>query len=164
MSTIDRNRFTVLDGGPSAEERDARLTAGADDLADGRARRSLLGNERIVLTAAGALMTFGVCVIVLGWLGAARSTLVEEQVPYLISGGLLGVALALIGAVAFFAHWLTVLIREGRVHDAARRQEHRELLEALRALAPAEHEEDRPNGSARSARAQRPVRRAPRRS
>ena len=39
---------------------------------------------------------------------------VEAQVPYLISGGLLGVALATIGAITFFAHWLTVLITEVR--------------------------------------------------
>ena len=163
MTAIDR--LAVLNGGPTSEERDARLTAGVDELASGRGSRSLLGNERLLLTIAAALMTFGLCAIVLGWLGAAHSTLVEEQVPYLISGGLLGVALALIGAVCILAHWLTVMVRDAWAHEAARRQDHEELLDVVRALARAiEQAENRSPRAAGTERAQRPVRRAPRTS
>jgi hypothetical protein len=81
-------------------------------------------------------------------------------VPYLISGGLLGVALTTVGALTFFTHWLTVSIREAREHEAARRQDHAELVQALRSLAPQENSD----GGARSTQPERPVRRAPRRS
>ena len=162
MTTSER--LSVLNGGASPEEREERLSAGADELADGRGGSSLLRNERLLLIVASGLMSFGVCVILLGWFGAAHSTLVEEQLPYLISGGVLGLAFALIGAVTFFAHWLTVMIREARVHEAARRQDHQELMEALRTLTLVPNPEDNANGRARGARPERPLRRAPRSS
>ena len=158
MTTTDR--LTVLRGGPTGEERHDRLTAGADDLADRRGAAALLGHPRLLLAVASALMTFGLTLILLGWLGAARSTFVEEQVPYLISGGLLGLALALIGALTFFAHWLTVMAREARVHDASRRQDHAALMEALAELTAAltpEPDGRRPARS-RAARGDRPLR------
>jgi len=40
--------------------------------------------------------------ILLGWYGAAHTTYLEEQVPYLISGGVLGLALAAIGGFFYF--------------------------------------------------------------
>jgi len=129
------DRLTVLTGGPSMEERDAKLRDGAEELAG--KRRSILHHERFLLGVAGTLMTAGLALIILGWVGAAHSTVIEEQVPYLISGGLLGVALAIIGAVCFFSHWITVLIREAREHEAARHEDHKELVAAL-AKAPDE--------------------------
>jgi len=53
-------------------------------------RRSILFS--IVLIVAGFVA------ILLGWKGAARSILVVEQLPYLISGGAGGLALILTGA------------------------------------------------------------------
>jgi hypothetical protein len=86
---------------------------------------------------------------------------VEEQVPYLISGGLLGVALVTIGALTLFSHWLTVSIREAREREATRRRDHDELMDALRDLTGALAQEETRDGRARGNRAQRPVRRAP---
>ena len=163
MSTPER--FTVLSGGSSNEERGERLRSGADELATKRSRGGLLGNERFLLALAAGLMSFGVCVILLGWYGAAHSTLTEEQMPYLISGGVLGATLALIGAACLLAHWVTVMIRESRAREIVRRQDHAELLEALHALrADADVQEGTTNGRARSTQPQRPLRRAPRRS
>ena len=163
--TVLPERLTVLNGGPTSDERDARLTEGADALAERRSVSSLLARQRLLLTIAGALMTFGACLILLGWWGAAQSTLVEEQVPYLISGGLLGVALAIIGAVCLLAHWLTVGIQEARAQELARREDHAELIAALQSLvAKLDPEEDQANGRARGTRTERPLRRAPRSS
>jgi hypothetical protein len=156
---------TGIAGGATIDESEARLVEGAEGLA--RARSSLLSDPRLLVIVAATLMTLGVTAIIVGWIGAAHSTLVEEQVPYLISGGLLGVALSTIGALLYFTHWLTVSIKEARHHEAARRQDHDQLIEVLRGL-------DRPapttppvlggeiDGSARSAKPGRPVRRAPR--
>jgi hypothetical protein len=145
----------------SPEEREARLTEGADALASGRG--SILAHPQLLLTVSAALMTTGLSAIVLGWIGAAHSTLVEEQVPYLISGGLLGGALATIGALTLFAHWLTVLIRESRRRELARKQDHIELMEALALLTAALDRQEDPDGRARGAQPERAVRRAPRR-
>jgi hypothetical protein len=158
----DDPRLEVLRGGQEPEEREARLEAGAEDLAQQDAR-SLLGRDRFLLTVSAALMTLGLALVLLGWIGAARTTFIEEQVPYLISGGLLGVAVATIGAVTLFAHWLTVLIRENREREVARARDHQELMAELRTFIQAATEEGS-NGRTRSAGRQRPVRRAPRSS
>jgi hypothetical protein len=163
--TEPSDRFEVLSGGRAPDDREAKLAEGADDVVAHSGRTSILGHERFLITVAASLMTLGVCVILIGWWGAARSTILEEQMPYVISGGLLGVALATIGALTLLSHWLTVSIRESRAQDAARRQEHQELMDALRRLDGAgSGEEAQADGRARGSRAQRPVRRAPRRS
>jgi hypothetical protein len=110
-------------------------------------------------------MILGLGLILLGWIGAAHSTLIEEQLPYLISGGLLGLALAVIGGLTLFSHWLTVMIREAREREAARQQDHQELMTTLRALTEAlTQEEAAANGRSRGGRGQRSVRGAARRS
>ena len=144
--------FGVVDDGPSIESREVRLVEGADALGAGSWRKGWLGADRVLITVAASLMTIGILLVLLGWLGAAKSTVLEEQVPYLISGGLLGVALSVVGAVCLLAHWLTVLIREVR-------SEHAELMEALRAMTS---DEGRGNGRARSTGSQRSVRRTAR--
>jgi hypothetical protein len=158
MTTMTLDDRPVLSTGRPIEEREAELAEGADELAGGRPSR--LEDGRTLLTIAGAAMTMGLSAILLGWFGAARSTLVEEQVPYLISGGLLGLALATIGALVFFSHWLTVAVKEARRHEAARRQDHAELIAALRAMAPQLGEEE-VDGRARGPRRERPLRSAP---
>lgn len=153
----DPDRFTVLNGGPAAEEREARLVEGADELGE-RGRSSIFGHERFLITVAAALMALGIAVILIGWSGAANSTLVEEQVPYLISGGVLGLALTTVGALTLFSHWLTVGIREARARERARQDDHAELMGALGRLTDALQQEGTSNGRARSTRAQRPLR------
>ena len=54
-------------------------------------------------------MLLGLAAILLGWAGASRSILMEEQLPYLISGGLFGLALAFIGAITLLA-WAAAAI------------------------------------------------------
>jgi hypothetical protein len=158
-------RFEVLSGGLPPDERDARLAEGADEHLRDEGRRSILGHPRFLMSVAAALMAAGILVIVLGWVGAANSVLIEEQVPYLISGGLLGLALALIGALTLFTHWLTVGIRDARAHEAARRRDHLELVDAIRSLNPAHvAEEDPRNGRTRGAAPGRPLRGARRSS
>jgi len=45
------------------------------------------------------LSAVGVLIVVLGWYGAAHTTVLQYQVPYLISGGMLGSALTVLGGV-----------------------------------------------------------------
>ena len=148
----------VLAAGTPVVAREERLAAGADELT--KRRSPLAGGNNTLLAVAGALVTTGLTAIVLAWVGASHSTIIEEQVPYLISGGLLGVALAIVGAVAYFAHWVGVLIRDAREHEAARARDHKELIAALSALRTAPNGREEGNGAARSAGRQRPLRRA----
>src|SRR5213080_2097876 len=61
----------------------------------------------IILTLVGALvMPLGLCLVIMGWWGAAHTPYNFEQVPYLISGGLLGLALCLTGGFLFFGAWI----------------------------------------------------------
>ena len=144
----------VVNEGASMDEREARMAEGVAALRTGRGR-GLFERDRVLITIAAALMLLGLCAVLLGWWGASHATILEEQVPYLISGGLFGVALALIGAACLLAHWLTVLIRENRAHQA-------ELADALRAIAT--QLEGNANGLTRGATPQRSVRRTSRRN
>ena len=146
----------VIGEGPSIEAREELLVEGADALRSGRRRGvGLFARNRILVTFAASFMTLGVCLVLVGWYGAAHSTLVEEQVPYLISGGILGGTFALIGALCLLAHWITVLIGDERAR-------HAELVETLRNLT-ATGEGGQTNGTARSEGPQRSVRRPSRR-
>jgi hypothetical protein len=84
-------------------------------------------DERTVMLAGSALAVLGLVAILVGWYGAAHSPYLFQQVPYLISGGLLGLGLVFLGATLYFAHWLTELLKEGRTQSAA-------LLDAIARL------------------------------
>jgi len=94
-----------------AGARSARLRTSVAKL---RSRSGGGGMERYLLIAGAAMVVIGVPVIVLGWYGASHTPYVFEQVPYLISGGLLGLALALLGGLFYFAYWITKQIQETR--------------------------------------------------
>ncbi|MCU1590117.1 MAG: hypothetical protein JWP11_1373 [Frankiales bacterium] len=70
--------------------------------------------DRWLLLLGGVLMPLGFLVVVLGWIGASQTPLLFEQIPYLISGGLLGVGLVFAGGFVYFAYWQTLLVRESR--------------------------------------------------
>jgi hypothetical protein len=112
--------------GPAAGElRRQRLAAGVRRLRTGAA--ALRVNERILMLLGGVLAPAGLALVLLGWYGAARTPYVFEQVPYLISGGLLGLGLVFVGAFLYFAHWMTEVVKEQRAQSAA-------VVEALRRL------------------------------
>lgn len=79
--------------------------------------RGALG-DRWMLLVGGLLLPLGVLLVLLGWRGAAGTPLEFEQNSYLISGGLLGVALVVAGGFLYFGYWLTLLVRETRTGRA----------------------------------------------
>lgn len=64
------------------------------------------------------LAPVGLLLILLAWVGASRTPLVQEQLPYLISGGLFGLALVNLGGFFYFAHWQTAVLQEIRTQTA----------------------------------------------
>src|SRR5205085_5781566 len=87
---------------------------GEEDLASGlsrlRRRAGMQPTERWLAIAGGVLMPLGVILVIIGWYGAAHTTRLFEEIPYLISGGLLGIVLSTIGAAVYFGYWLTRMV------------------------------------------------------
>jgi hypothetical protein len=78
----------------------------------GRTREGSL--DRALLVIGGVLLPLGVLLVILGWLGASHTVLLFEQIPYVVSGGLLGLALVIVGGFVYFTYWQTLLVRESR--------------------------------------------------
>lgn len=95
----------------TAEGRTQRLQEGVSRL---RTRTRGIDTERAQLIVGGVLGGLGFLVILIGWYGAANTPYVFEQIPYMISGGLLGLGLLFVGGFVYFAYWVGRLVREER--------------------------------------------------
>ena len=89
-----------------------------------RTRASGFGYDRLMMVTGGVLMPLGIVLILLGWAGASRTPFAWEQTDYLISGGILGLALVFLGGFLYFSYWNTVRINESRAQA-------RQVVEAL---------------------------------
>jgi hypothetical protein len=87
--------------------------------------------ERWLMIVGAALVIIGLPVIVLGWYGASRTPYVFEQLPYVISGGILGLALAVVGGLFYFAYWITRQIQETRRQSDQTQQSLGEIKDLL---------------------------------
>lgn len=70
--------------------------------------------DRALLIGGGVALPLGVLLVALGWFGASRTVLLFEQIPYLLSGGLLGLALVVAGGFVYWSYWQTLMVRELR--------------------------------------------------
>jgi len=82
--------------------RGLRTKAGGDD------------GAKAMLVAGGILVPLGFILILLGWSGASHTVNLYEQIPYSISGGMLGLGLIFAGGFCYFAYWLTQLVYAAR--------------------------------------------------
>lgn len=72
-------------------------------------------NLQIALfTIGGLLMPLGIFAIFLGWYGVAHTKYQYDQLPYVVSGGLLGLALVFLGGFVYFGAWLAKIGTEQR--------------------------------------------------
>jgi hypothetical protein len=95
-------------GGPANGHRAEQFRADLAQLdvptpADRSERWFLLGG--IVLEVVGILFILG------GYLGASGTAILAEQVPYLLSGGMLGLALIIVGGTLFLRYSMTRYLR-----------------------------------------------------
>lgn len=74
------------------------------------------------VVAGSVLIPLGVAAILMGWYGAAHARVDQQQIPYLISGGLLGLGAIIAGALLYWAHWLY------RIYDQSDAQ-HQEFMQ-----------------------------------
>jgi hypothetical protein len=88
-----------------------RLAAAVDRARPGRSGRNV---RKWMETIGMVLIVFGFVCILLGWYGASHSPYLYQEVPYLISGGLLGVALVIGGGVFVRCAWSMRQVEEDR--------------------------------------------------
>jgi hypothetical protein len=82
---------------------------------DASRQRRGRGDVRKLMNAIGMLaIGFGIAAIVLGWYGASHSPYLFQEVPYVISGGILGLGLIVTGAVLVVCSWSLRQIQEER--------------------------------------------------
>ncbi len=81
--------------------------------------------DQVLNLVAAVLLPLGLVIVVLGWYGASHTPYLFEQVPYLVSGGLLGLGFVLAGGFLLFGSWIA---RTGNAQQALTR----ELLDAVR--------------------------------
>ena len=60
----------------------------------------------ILFVVGGALMPLGLVSIFVAWYGVAHSHYEYDQITYIVSGGVLGVGLILLGGFLYFGAWL----------------------------------------------------------
>jgi hypothetical protein len=98
----------------------------SDRLTALRRRTRFVVTDRTLLTVGSILMPLGAILVLLGWYGAAHTTRLFEEIPYLISGGLLGLALVIAGGFCYFGYFLARLLSTSReMLDAMLRLEER---------------------------------------
>src|ERR1035437_2717955 len=114
MSSVDQSFGPPAAADPVPERAGERQSRQRVQMRRLRTRAAAGNLDRWLLVAGGVLVPLGIMLIILGWVGAAGTPLLFEQIPYLISGGLLGLGLVFVGGFVYFAYWLTVLVREGR--------------------------------------------------
>jgi hypothetical protein len=111
---------------------------GSDDAFGGVARTRLRDRfsaaDQLMTVAAAVLLPLGLVLVFLGWYGAARTPYLFEQVPYLVSGGLLGLGLVVTGGFVLFGSWIARTAREQAVRDETLIDAVREMRDELARL------------------------------
>jgi hypothetical protein len=79
-------------------------------------------NARLLILI--GLLGTGVVLVMLGWYGAAHTNIQTEQIPYLISGGLLGLGLIIVAGI----------MASGAAQERSNAALRRDLVEALAAM------------------------------
>ncbi|WP_020525618.1 hypothetical protein [Catelliglobosispora koreensis] len=92
--------------------------------------------QQILTIVGGFLMPLGLAVIGIGWYGTAHTGYVFEQIPYMVSGGLLGLGLTFSGALIFFSSWLARLVQLQREQAALTAQLIKQLSTTDSSAAP----------------------------
>ncbi|MCB1013746.1 MAG: hypothetical protein KDB10_01320 [Acidimicrobiales bacterium] len=109
-----------------------RADAFRQDMAELQLADPAAAGERRTLQAGIGLMVVGVVLVALGWYGASGVSEVWKEIPYLISGGLGGLTVAVIGAALYLR---ASLARQQRLVLLRLLQEQRDqtdrLVEAL---------------------------------
>lgn len=132
----------------NTEGSEARLARLRKRVATMRVRARSLDIPRVLMIAGGALLVLGLLLIGAAWYGAAHTPYLFEQIPYLISGGLLGLGLSFAGGAFYFAYWMTRQVHETKLQaERAERALARLEVAVVEALGAADGAPAAPSGS-----------------
>ena len=112
-----------------ADPTEARRARFRDALA-GLASSSSSDLIRWVMIPASLAVIVGFNFMLLGWLGASRTFRQIEQIPYLISGGLIGLALVFLGGLMLASVFWVVVMRKMQEESDERTRAHLAAIEA----------------------------------
>ena len=128
----DDLRFDDLPPDSPVEESNGGSHGGGDGPAAAEApprdaKRDLRNGWQVLVGS--VLIPLGVVFILLGWYGAAHARVVQQQIPYMVSGSFIGLGCMIVGGLFFWGHWLY------RIYDQAdlQHEEQQRLLETIAA-------------------------------
>lgn len=84
---------------------------------------------RWVLVPGAVAIVVGLNFMIFGWVGAARTSREIEQIPYLISGGLIGLSFVFLGGLLLASAFWMVLLKKLQDEAEERSRAHAEALE-----------------------------------
>jgi hypothetical protein len=102
---------------------------------------------RWMLVPGSIAVVLGFSVMLLGWVGAARTAREIEQIPYLISGGLIGLALVMVGGLLLVSTFWVAVLRKLQTEQAGSATEELEALRRRVAELEAARTDTRPRAS-----------------
>jgi hypothetical protein len=123
-----------------SERQVARQRRLHDTIDRARISAGKLDRERLLFALGAILVPLGLLLIGVAWKGTANTGAVFEQVPFLVSGGLGGLALVVLGGFLYFAWWQTRALREAREQSRQQLEVAEATLEQLRELTAVQHE------------------------
>jgi hypothetical protein len=98
--------------------------------------------ERIWLIAGMVAAVAGIVLVIVGYIGASGTAVVGNQIPYLISGGVLGLSLVIVGSALFVRYSLSRYLRFWLIRSIY--EERSQTDRTVDALARIEHLLDSP--------------------
>lgn len=99
----------------------------------GRPRFDIRNTWQIL--AGSILIPVGVASIILAWYGAAHARVDQQQIPYMVSGGFLGLGAIVAGALLYWAHWLYRIYDQADLQHQQLMRSQAELRDALLGIA-----------------------------
>jgi hypothetical protein len=118
-------------GSDRARSRRLQFRAAVADLA---ARSTADDLIRWMLVPGSLFVVLGFGALLLGWLGAARTPREIEQIPYLISGGLVGLALVVLGGLLLVSTFWVAVLRKLQGEAEARAEQGTAVAQELAEL------------------------------
>ncbi len=88
-----------------------RIEQFKEEIASMNIRAPQAENERWLLVGGIVLMALGIVFIIVGYWGASGSTSIVDSISFLISGGVLGLGLVVVGAALFLRYSMTRYLR-----------------------------------------------------
>ena len=102
---------------------------GYDRVGSGRPRFDIRNTWQVI--AGSILIPVGVASIILAWYGAAHARVDQQQIPYMVSGGFLGLGAIIAGALMYWAHWLYRIYDQADLHHHQLMRSQAELRDAI---------------------------------